>query len=326
MPSHWQQQRNAILLGTQAAAREQQRLGLNLETRIEIFRVIEDAGIWLMFQQLHDLLGALVDVDGVPGILVNSQHPLGLRRYTAAHEYGHWVLDHRSVFDDADAVLAPAASMTEIAAQAFAGRFLMPDELLNRALPADLESPVALYRAAVEIGVTYAALLTHLQLTGRLTQTATTALRECSPKSLKLALSNGRKPQNPWADVWSVGESEPESVRLGPSDEVHVFLPEIPSSGYLWEFSPVGVTELVYDGYDDAHDIEVLGAVRTRHWALRQSHRGDEEIAFKLLRPWDPASTVTTRMVRLQSTDEELAGSVDGISPRQQPTLLAARG
>src|SRR5437016_3883857 len=86
-----------------AATREHERLQTDLSGPVDIFQTIWDAGIWLMFQPLDSLYGMLF-IDGPtgsPGILINSQHPPSLQRYTAAHEYAHYVLGHMYSFDGA---------------------------------------------------------------------------------------------------------------------------------------------------------------------------------------------------------------------------------
>ena len=63
-----------------------------------------------------------------PGIVLNADRSRSsLQRYTCAHELGHHVLGHASHLDEAEhpsPVIGQRA--TELAAQAFAGAFLMP--------------------------------------------------------------------------------------------------------------------------------------------------------------------------------------------------------
>ena len=80
------------------AAREQNRLGLNLSQRIDIFDIVDRAGIVLMFRPLQGPYGAYL-ANSKPGIFINSNLPLNAQRYTAAHEYGHHVMHHKSSLD-----------------------------------------------------------------------------------------------------------------------------------------------------------------------------------------------------------------------------------
>ncbi len=96
----------ATLEGVRAAQREHQRLDTTFLGRVEIFDIIEEQQIWLLFQKLQGLYGAYKRHGGVAGIIINSQHPLTLQRYTAAHEYGHHVLGHDASADDEDRIFS----------------------------------------------------------------------------------------------------------------------------------------------------------------------------------------------------------------------------
>ena len=79
-------------------------LDLDLGSRVPVFDVIEDRGIWLSFEPLKNLLGVYQRVDVAAGIAIHVGHPLPLQRFTAAHELGHHLLGHESSFDDRDAI------------------------------------------------------------------------------------------------------------------------------------------------------------------------------------------------------------------------------
>lgn len=125
--------RRAALEGVRAAQREHQRLRTDFTSRVEIFDVIENEQIWLVFQRLGNLYGAYQRCGDAIGIVVSSQHPLSLQRYTAAHEYGHHVLGHTVSADDETRIHRRSQYPREIAAQAFAGEFLMPLQLVTSA-------------------------------------------------------------------------------------------------------------------------------------------------------------------------------------------------
>jgi Zn-dependent peptidase ImmA (M78 family) len=115
--------RRAAREGIRAAQREHQRIGTEFTRRVQIFDVIEDERIWLLFQRLRNLYGAYERYDVAAGIIVNSQHPLTLQRYTAAHEYGHHALGHAASADDETRIYRRSQDPREVAAQAFAGEF-----------------------------------------------------------------------------------------------------------------------------------------------------------------------------------------------------------
>lgn len=316
----------AYLEGVRAAAREIGRLGLDASRRTDIFRIIEGEGIWLLFRPMKELAGALIRQDDTVGVLVNSQHPTGLRRYTAAHEYGHWALGHTSSVDSEADVVSPRDKPGEISAQAFAGAFLMPEALLNRTLPPSLMDPRGLYRAAVEIGVTYTALVTHLAMTKRIRWDEAKALRATPPKKLKLGLTNGHPLESPWADVWYADEARTGvEIRPSPGDELHVYLREIPSSGYVWRPNTDSQTLLILDEYSSDFQPDQLGQESTRHFGLQMAEES-RVLGFDLLRPWADASPEKHFEVAAITSEEELAGREPGFAQgSQQSLLLAAR-
>jgi Zn-dependent peptidase ImmA (M78 family) len=89
--------RDAILRGVQAA----DALHENLRTRepverqqrgnIDVFGSILQRDVWLVFRPLEGLLGACVDGRGV---IISTNRPLAVQRFTAAHELGHVAMEH----------------------------------------------------------------------------------------------------------------------------------------------------------------------------------------------------------------------------------------
>jgi len=53
----------------------------------------EDLDLWLAFLPMDGLLGAFVP-EGTGGVLITDRRPITVQRYTAAHELGHWRLEH----------------------------------------------------------------------------------------------------------------------------------------------------------------------------------------------------------------------------------------
>lgn len=302
------------------AQRVRRRLGLALDRRLDVYAVIEAEGVWLMFQPLRDLFGFYRRLDEVAGIVVNTNHPASLQRYTAAHELGHHLLGHgfsldevRNIdgargIDDArefEDVLA-ARSTTEVgdplqeaAAQAFAGTFLMPIQVVNHALVArgfDRDhprlGPADVYELSLEFGTSYEATVTQLAVLEKITWAQTRELR-LPPVTIKTSLAGGRRPQDARADVWLVhaGDSERDlPLRVG--DEVVLRLPEIPSSGYAWtlhrrQFAALELVRDVPEAGEDDRDRYGGDAVRLVH--LRATTPGVDDIIVVLARPWEDA-------------------------------------
>lgn len=199
------------------AAREHERLGTDLTSRIDIFRILQREGIWLMFQPFRSLYGLYEREGDVPGILINSRHPQSLQRLTAAHEYGHHVLGHQSSVDDAEQILpgsAPAHSPEEAAAQAFSAHFLMPLGLVDftlyrTGLPADPEDLTCLkiYQLSLELGVSYPAAVSQLHTLGKLSPAAAQRLRREQPRGIQAEIGGAWAPRTPGrtSGRWNLG-------------------------------------------------------------------------------------------------------------------------
>ena len=70
---------------------------------------------------------------GKPVIAVNSSRPLCRRRFSVAHEIGHYLLGHNSLsFSESGGGMIKRESRQERAANAFAAEFLMPKVMLSR--------------------------------------------------------------------------------------------------------------------------------------------------------------------------------------------------
>ncbi|MDE0109312.1 MAG: ImmA/IrrE family metallo-endopeptidase, partial [Bryobacterales bacterium] len=131
----WQDRRNAVLEGTARAAEMHEELSFRTRLGdgkgpIDVFRVIMETDVGLLFRPLDKLLGAFLP-SPVRGILVTTQRDLYVQRYTAAHELGHFLMGHEASLDDERLIsLAtreqPHGDLQEIAADAFASEFLMP--------------------------------------------------------------------------------------------------------------------------------------------------------------------------------------------------------
>jgi Zn-dependent peptidase ImmA (M78 family)/predicted secreted protein len=321
----------AVLEGVRAAQREHQRLGTQLTSRVDIFDVIEDARIWLFFHRLGNLYGAYKRYGDARGIIINSQHPLTLQRYTAAHEYGHHVLGHTASADEEERIERWPRDLREVAAQAFAGEFLMPLQLINYTLRTMGLSgkylpltALQVYQLALDLGVSYRAAVTQLVNQHKLTKAAGRRLRE-SPLTLKTRLA-GVRPADSWADVWLLDESQEGrrfSARL--RDEIHVMLAEAPSTGYVWQLvdAAPAVLALIDDQFE-TDDGDITGSDGTRHVAFRVANAGASRIRLEKRRPWQQNGGTSATYEANVSAIPPLTGDADdGLSQDQKQALLA---
>ena len=334
MPRTLRAYEGARLTGMTAAQEEHQRLGTTMHERVPVFDVIEDARIWLFFQPMRTLYGDYERHGDAAGIIINSQHPLSLQRFTAGHEYGHHVLGHEASADDEERIYrGDRQSMQEVAAQAFAGEFLMPVQLVNYTLrtmglagqrPA--MTPSQIYQLALELGVSYTAVVTQLVCQHKLSIDAGRRLRKLSPLDIKTGLA-GVKPASSRADVWLLDEAqEGRQIISRLRDEIHVRLPETPSTGYVWDLvdPAAGVVEVVADRFETGDDAEErIGADGVRHLWLRVVAPGSGRIRLELRRPWQsdakPARTFQATLDALAP----LTGDVtEGVTSDQKKGVI----
>lgn len=331
--------------GWRAATREHERLGTDRSRRIDIFRIIERADLWLMFQPLKNVFGTYVRVGDVGGIVIHVGHPQSLQRFTAAHEYGHHVLGHEWSVDEAAQIGLEPRPLTpqEAMAQSFAANFLMPLQLVNTELrrtglpnKPDRLSPRQVYLLALEFGVSYRAAVTQLATLKTITWEAAAALRRQEPKAVKEEIGRGVRPQDVWADVWPLEIQDSGRVlypRVG--DELRLALPEIPSTGYVWTVAgPVIVDQrggeaqpehlggasfaLAGDEFEPrkTSDQELRpGAGGTRHLIYRVLQPGHHALHLVKRRPWQrTAAPAEMFEIELEVAPKPTGDSGQGLS------------
>lgn len=334
MPGKLSAYQSARVAGMKAAQAEHIRLTTPMHGRVAVFDAIEDARIWLFLQPMRTLYGAYERHGDAAGIIINSLHPLSLQRFTAAHEYGHHVLGHEASVDDEERIFRGGQqSMQEVAAQAFAGEFLMPIQLVNYTLRSmglsgryPATTPTQIYQLGLELGVSYSAVITQLVGQRKLPTQAGRRLRQVPPRDIKAGLV-GERPADPWADVWLLGEAQ-EGRHIVPRlrDEIHVRLPETPSTGYVWDLVdfPDGVAEVVADRFETIEGNEQIGAAGVRHVWLRVLASGSGRLRLELRRPWQPATTpVRTFQATLQALAPLTGDVTEGVTSNQKNGVIA---
>jgi hypothetical protein len=208
--------------------------------QIDVFDLCERLGLWLAFVPLDNVLGAFLP-DGSGGVMITTQRPLTVQRYTAGHELGHWRMDHGPTADEHAEVFGTNSAEREQLAQIFAGALLMPPPLVFSILEwvrPDSNAPLTprdCYLLAREVGVSYEAALWQLVNLEVLTRTQANTLFQTRPLAIKTELAYGRRPVNGWADVWPVDEAwDDEILNLRIEDEAVISLPENRTTGYRW--------------------------------------------------------------------------------------------
>jgi Zn-dependent peptidase ImmA (M78 family) len=227
------------------AMKEHVRLGTDLTKRIDIFDVMERRRLWVMFEPLDALYGAYTYEDNVHGILLNSKHPPNLQRFTAAHEYGHFIMEHGMHWDGEEQILSSRQSThpQEVEAQTFAAYFLMPLQLVNAALnrmgllsKSEVMTAQEIYQLSLELGVSYVAVVNRLVTLKKLRSEIARELRSKAPRAIKAEIGGGQSPQNSWADVWTFYKRDSKrEVSVYVNDELHIYLPVAHAEDSIWQ-------------------------------------------------------------------------------------------
>lgn len=169
------------------------------EGRIDVFGMLVSRDIPVMFKPLKGLLGAYID-DPDKGVMVSTQRPLRVQRFTAAHELGHEALGHEASFDAED-VLTRALFVTEsgfdireIQANAFATELLTPQWLIVHHVKRqgwtreNLTDPIVVYQLALRMGSSYSATCYALADCKAIDRPTCEKLLKIKPKAIKQAL------------------------------------------------------------------------------------------------------------------------------------------
>src|SRR5689334_18842392 len=162
---------SAVRAGTLAAERLHRSLSLRNEIRlrggnIDVFAAIQTLDLPLLLRPLQGLLGAYL-TQPAPGVLVTTQRPMSIQRFTASHELGHFMLRHDPSLDDESMLRRmpmasqPTEDFQEVEADAFAVAFMLPRWLIGwhaerqRWKVTDFRRPSAVYQLALRLGASY---------------------------------------------------------------------------------------------------------------------------------------------------------------------------
>jgi hypothetical protein len=229
-----------------------------------------------------------------------------MQRFTAAHELGHFVLEHEGSFDRE--VRMPGHTEgrdpREVEADAFAAEFLMPKWLMKgAALRREwwtedcLRTPDAVYQLSLRLAASYEAtcwgLLSHdfiprstaEDLIGngkRVKEVKKRALRE-------LALDD------PWADVWLLGSGDDGGqLEAGPNDIFILDLEERVSGGFRWDAKAATNEGFSLLADTSTFDESVVGGPARRRLTFKAPPPGVYNLRLPLSRSFSPGSSSST--------------------------------
>jgi len=302
------------------------------EGRIDVFGMLVDRDIPVMFRPLKNLLGAYID-DPDQGVMVTTQRSLPVQRFTAAHELGHAALGHEASLDEEE-ILMRALFVTgarydsrEIQANAFATELLTPQWLIVEHMRRqgwkreNLTDPVVVYQLALRMGSSYSATCYALAECQGIDQPACEKLLKVKPKTIKQSLAKPYEPGSWHGDVWLVTERDNGMVVEGSrSDLVVLKVPEHASSGYVWQFGDLVDAGLAIreDGRASSGS-QHIGGVVFRTVIAEAEDGASGHVNLREVRPWQPSG----KPLNSVELEVDLSGPVPaGLLPIQLEALL----
>lgn len=329
---------NAVRAGTMAGARLHTQLDLRKRIKlrggnVDVFAAIQAVDLPLLLRPLQGLLGAYLD-DPTPGVLITTQRPMSIQRFTAAHELGHFSMRHRPSLDD-ESILRrmpvasqPSTDFQEIEADAFAVAFMLPRWLIGWHAERqgwkvdDFRRPNVMYQLALRIGASYEATCWTLVRQNLIQPNLARELLQSQPRELKAALLASYRPQDYRGDVWLLTERDAGTRIDGSRNDLFVLrLEEHSGGGYLWDIDQLKASGfgIVRDELEAIDGDGVGGPVIRRVTAAPPgTHRG--RMSLDERRPWDPEPPLSTLDVDFDLTGPE----EEGLSRAERRSLFEA--
>lgn len=314
--------------GTEAAA-------LAGEGRVDVFQMLLDRGIPVLFRPLNNLLGAYIS-DPDKGIMVTSKRALPIQRFTAAHELGHEVLGHDASLDDEE-ILARALftkqtyDRREVQANAFASQLLTPPWLIAHHMRRqgltreNLADAVTVYQLSLRMGSSFTATCYALEANKAIDPDTRQSLIK-QRQGLKQRLLKPYKRSSWYGDVWLVTDKDNGTVLEGSrSDLVVLKFAEHLNAGYVWQFGDLvraGLSVRADDRTASASEAHIGGVVFRTVIAEPTTDSGAKgHIRAQEVRPWSGAGDPLTSL----EFDVEFSGPVaPGLLPAERAAVLAA--
>lgn len=287
---------------------------------VDVFNSILELEVGLLIRPLNGLLGAYVR-DPCPGILVTTERPLSIQRYTAAHELGHHYMKHIFSLDKEEVLRRSPFNpskidLQELEANVFAASFLMPRWLLARTgqnhgwKNSDYSDPQVVYQLSLRLGLSFQATIHTLTQYNYISPSDQYELSSVKPKSLKMNLLREYTPKNYRGDVWRLTKADEGTILAGSRNDLFVLeLEENSSSGYLWNLD-----ELIQSGFaitQDKYtstDTPTVGGTTERIIATQLQEPGSGHVTLHQHRPWISDSKIDLLQFSYDLTGPETQG------------------
>jgi Zn-dependent peptidase ImmA (M78 family) len=331
----------AVRNGSMAATRLHEALGTRDQMQrhggsVDVFDASLQLNVPLLLRPLNGLLGAYLPIPR-PGILVTTERPLSIQRFTAAHELGHYRLDHLPSLDDqsilrrmampnASALFGP--NMQEVEADAFAAAFLMPRWLIQWHCTRQgwtqetLKQPLAVYQLSLRLGTSYEATSWTLQRLNMINASIGNVLRGTKLRAIKAELLRDFRPPDYRGDIWLLTERDGETRLNGSRNDHFVLrLNEHSGSGYLWNIDELRESgfAIIHDNSED-RDVDGIGNATTRCVTAAPERANEGRVALSEARPWESSTPLSKLILTYDFTGPE----EEGFSRAERRKVLAA--
>jgi Zn-dependent peptidase ImmA (M78 family)/DNA-binding XRE family transcriptional regulator len=301
----------AVRSGTMAAGRLHRQLGDRVPIcsgggNVDVFGTMLALDLPIVFRPLEGLLGAYLR-EPTPGVLVTTQRPMSVQRFTAAHELGHFWLKHSPSLDD-ESILRrlpftdqPNPGFQEVEADAFAVAFMMPRWLIDAHCKrqgwqaADLEQPAIVYQLSLRLGASYEATYWTLLRYKLISRSTTRRLTETVPRQLKITLLQDYHPVDYRGDVWLLSERDAGTRIDGSRNDLFVLhLKEHSGGGYLWDIDQLKASGFaVVRDEREAMDADGAGSHVLRRITATLEENRCGYVSLDERRPWQPGAPLT---------------------------------
>lgn len=290
--------RDEVLRAVNEASKLVRRFDDEARTSFDLYAVIKHLDIPVIYRPLENLWGGAVSVGDQHGILLKSDLPLHLQRFTLAHEIGHIVLGHENQFDREVGFNQRSRNpgnrrIVEIATDTFASELLAPRSLIQRNAndqgwgTSDLQNPNIIYQLSLRLGLSFEATCWSLVEQSLLDRAIAEEYVDQADivKEAKNYFAPADVTRSSWDHVWYLTEGDSENRLETDQEDIFVFqLEEKSSSGYRWE---IGDEQSSVEVLHDENIIkEPIGSPTTRSLAFRFDSPGEHLLTLQEKRPW----------------------------------------
>lgn len=197
--------KDLALSAASAASKVRRDLGCSMNGSICVFDLCEKLGVSVLFQDIPSMEGIYMpDARPRPVIIVSAVRPAGRKAITCGHELGHHALHHGRRWDELVEERSQARRFDpdEFQADVFSACLQMPRVAMSHALSVrgidpNRASAEQMFSVASFFGVSYGALLTHLEVTlGLLSMRAASSLASRKPRDIRDGMIGRPCPEN----------------------------------------------------------------------------------------------------------------------------------